>query len=392
MYSLYILKRRIEDVFIFPFILMGRFISLLKPLEKQYKIYYFFPFYHIGGAEKVHLQIAEYTGGSDTIIFFTRRSHNEGYIHEFKTTGCTIKDISFYTDNKWLYFLNLIYRGIISGYVNNQKTSSTIFNGQCNFGYKISPWITKKSKQIELIHSFNTFSYIRIPFLPFINRTVMISKKRINDHLYLYKKIKVPKEYDSKIQFISNAIELPKSIVSKPLKPFTILYVGRGTSEKRPHIFTKVAEKLHFDQDISFQMLGDVTEAISISDYPFIKFWGNVTDTAAIDSIYQNTHVLIIPSETEGFPMVMIEAMANGLAIVATPVGDIPYHLKNGINGFLFNSIEDEPKIIDEAVSYIKELAINEKLFSEISNYNVLYASQHFDIKDFAISYQKLLR
>jgi L-malate glycosyltransferase len=371
--------------------MVGRIISFLKPLEREYKIFYFFPFYHIGGAEKVHLQIAQSTGGSDTIIFFTRRSNNEGYLKEFKTTGCTIKDISAYTDNKLLYFLNLIFRGIITGFVNNQETKATIFNGQCNFGYKISPWISKNCRQIELIHSFNTFSYIRIPFLPFIDRTVMISKRRIADHLNLYRKFKIPKKYDTKIQFISNAIELPTRPALKSLNPFIILYVGRGTKEKRPHIFSSIAGKLHLNEKFSFQMLGDVTEAIKTSDFPYIKFWGNTTDARVIASIYQKAHILIIPSETEGFPLVMIEAMANGLAILATPVGDIPYHLKNDISGYLFSSIQNEQLIIEEAINRIEQLYNNEELFKTISNHNALYAQQHFDIKDFARSYQLLL-
>ena len=273
MYRLYILKRNIEDIFISPFVLLGRLISHIKPLEKEYKIFYFFPFYHIGGAEKVHLQIAQSTGGKDAIIFFTRHSQNEGYLKEFIATQCTIRDISTYTDNKWFYFLNLIFRGIISGYVNNQRIKASIFNGQCNFGYKISPWITKRCRQVELIHSLNSFSYIRIPFLPFIDTTVMISKRRIGDHLDLYRKFKIPKKYDTKIQFISNAIDLPKSSISKPMGPFTILFVGRGTSEKRPHIFTLIAEKMHATQSISFQMVGDVTESIDTAIYPYIKFW-----------------------------------------------------------------------------------------------------------------------
>ena len=117
-----------------------------------------------------------------------------------------------------------------------------------------------------------------------------------------------------------------------------------------------------------------------------------MTDPTKITSIYQNAHALIIPSETEGFPMVMIEAMANGLAILATPVGDIPYHLKNGVNGFIFSSTKNEQIIIEEAIEGLEKLVNNNNLFNEISNYNTLYARQHFDLKDFATSYQKLLR
>ncbi|HEU4859224.1 MAG TPA: hypothetical protein VFT15_05275, partial [Chitinophagaceae bacterium] len=172
MYKLFIIKRVIENVFIFPFIFIGRLIAAFHRLKKEYRIFFFFPFYHTGGAEKVHAQIATATGGNDCIIFFTRRSDDDRFIDDFKKTGCEIKDVSAYTDNKWLYFLNLVYRGLITGYINSQKLKPIVFNGQCNFAYKISPWINNTIKQVELIHSLNSFSYIRIPFIPFIDKTV----------------------------------------------------------------------------------------------------------------------------------------------------------------------------------------------------------------------------
>src|SRR6187402_3523393 len=128
MYQRLLIKRTIEDVFIFPFILIGRLAAMISPLKKEYRIFYFFPFYHTGGAEKVHAQIAKATGGNDCIIFFTRRSDDHRFIGDFKKTGCEIKDISVYTDNKWLYFLNLVYRGVITGYINSQKLKPIVFN------------------------------------------------------------------------------------------------------------------------------------------------------------------------------------------------------------------------------------------------------------------------
>src|SRR5687768_9146337 len=117
----------------YPFILMGRIIAKANPLKKEYETFYFFPFYHIGGAEKVHAQIAKATGDKDCIIFFTRRSANNLFYEEFRQSGCEMKDISRYTDNKWIYFVNIIFRGIISYYINSQKTRPLVFNGQCNF-------------------------------------------------------------------------------------------------------------------------------------------------------------------------------------------------------------------------------------------------------------------
>src|SRR5262245_56186370 len=120
MYRLLLIKRFLEDIIIFPFVLIGRLVSYMQPLTEEYKVCFFFPFYHTGGAEKVHAQIATAVGGKECIIFFTRRSADDRFWKEFQRSGCEIKDISKYTDDKWLYFLNLVYRGVITGYINRQ--------------------------------------------------------------------------------------------------------------------------------------------------------------------------------------------------------------------------------------------------------------------------------
>ena len=226
-YSLLLAKRQVEDILMFPLIQLGRVIAWANPQKKKYDRFFFFPFYHIGGAEKVHAQIAKAGGGANSIIYFTKKSANALFLQEFEASGCVIRNISKHTDNKWLYFLNIIYRGIISGYINKQKGSTLVFNGQCNFGYKLSPWINKKTPQVELIHSLCSFSYIRIPFLPFIARTVMISKVRIAEHLELYKRYNIPEHFGRRIQFILNAIELPaRRTVVQQTENLVTLYVG----------------------------------------------------------------------------------------------------------------------------------------------------------------------
>ncbi len=379
-------------MFIFPFIVLGRLIARMNPLPKEYRVFYFFPFYHIGGAEKVHAQVAQGTGGADCIIFFTRKSHNEFFLEEFRKSGCTIRDISTYTDNKFLYFLNLVWRGIISGYINAQQKKPIVFNGQCNFAYKLAPWVNSSIKQVELIHSLNSFSYIRIPFLPFISKTVMISRKRIEDHLELYTRKSIPPKYNERIAYIPNAISLPLNEIDKPQAPFKVLYVGRGTAEKRVHIIARLAKQLQAkDAAIEFEFLGDVSEAISPSAYPFIKFWGNQGDAKLISSIYQSAHVLIITSDTEGFPMVIIEAMAHGCAILATAVGDIPYHIRPAENGYLFSSVKDEDQIVGEAEELILQLKNHPEEWKKISLNNIQYAKHNFGIEKFNEAYHNIL-
>src|SRR4051794_33570436 len=129
-YPLIRLKHKIENLFLFPFIIVGKMPFLFTKTGRNYDTFFFFPFYHTGGAEKVHLQIVEATGNERTIIFFTRKSKDGTFLSSFQNTGCQIKDISKYTDNKLLYFLNFIYRGYIATLINSQHDTPVVFNGQ----------------------------------------------------------------------------------------------------------------------------------------------------------------------------------------------------------------------------------------------------------------------
>jgi L-malate glycosyltransferase len=385
-FSGYIIKRKIENIFIFPFVLLGRILAKFDPLPKQYNIFFFFPFYHTGGAEKGHALIAKAAGNESCIIFFTRKSLDNRFSQEFSASGCEIRDISKYTDNKWLYFLNLVWRGKITGYINNQTKKPVVFNGQSNFGYKISPWVAQSIKQVELIHSFNTFSWIRVPFLPFINQTVMISKLRIEEHLQQYKKIDIPVEYGNRISFIQNAIELPGDHCNKSFNTgIKVLFVGRGTSEKRPEIFASIAKEL---PQLQFTLVGDMPGNILASLSFNITALGNVNSVDDLHNIYCEHHILIIPSSTEGFPIVLMEAMARGCAVMATPVGDIPYHI-NENNGYLFSSIEPAI-VITEAKAWLEDITVEQ--LQSMSETAREYAFKNFSIDLFNQQYKAILQ
>ena len=90
--------------------------------------------------------------------------------------------------------------------------------------------------------------------------------------------------------------------------------------------------------------------------------------------------------------MVVMEAMANGCAIIATPVGDIPFHIKNNENGFLFSSINDESVIVNEGCEKILWLKNNLQDWKKLSETNIEYANDHFAIEQFNSAYRDLLK
>jgi glycosyltransferase involved in cell wall biosynthesis len=55
-------------------------------------------------------------------------------------------------------------------------------------------------------------------------------------------------------------------------------------------------------------------------------------DQSAAACQLANADALILPSYDEGLPLVILEALANGVAVVCTPVGEIPGVLTEGVN------------------------------------------------------------
>lgn len=54
--------------------------------------------------------------------------------------------------------------------------------------------------------------------------------------------------------------------------------------------------------------------------------------------LYREADVFVLPTRREGFPMVILEAMAAGLPVIATPIGAIPDMVRDGEEGLIVPS------------------------------------------------------
>lgn len=393
LYKLLLLKNRIENLLLFPFILTGRIVALFDRDRTEYETFFFFPFYHIGGAEKIHYQVAQATGGPGSVIYFTRKSHKNDYLEEFTRSGCVVKDISRWTDNKWIMPFNFIFRGLVSARINRQQRPPLVFNGQSNFGYKISPWIRQSIPQAELIHALNTFTWIRIPFVRFYKKCITVSAEIVEKHVAAYAAKGLPSSLTDKFRFIMSRVELPKDKQAKDYRPetFSVLYVGRGTEEKRPWIAAKLAANIaQRNLPIRFEFAGDVEGAIDASLRAFCTFHGDVNNRKKLFELYHRAQVLIIPSSSESGPLVFMEAMAESCAIISTAVGYIREHVHDGQEGFVIRDIFDEAAVVREMEEKILLLYNDRSLLEKIGEHNRDYAYRHFNIGLFNEEYRVL--
>jgi glycosyltransferase involved in cell wall biosynthesis len=223
----------------------------------------------------------------------------------------------------------------------------------------------------------------------------MISRNRINDHLTQYRKWGVPNFYDERIRYIVNGIELPEQ---KEVRVFEddklkMMYVGRGTPEKRVHLAGAIASELRKNKlPVEMSFIGDVAHELNSDNKTHDVCYGNVDNATVLHNLYvQRADILLITSSEEGFPMVVEEAMARGSIILATPVGDLPVHIKQGVNGFLFSTVSDEQLIIEEAVVFIRQLLSDAALCRTISSNNIEYAYSNFGLLNFEDSYKNLI-
>jgi len=175
-----------------------------------------------------------------------------------------------------------------------------------------------------------------------------------------------------KIAFVRNVVEIaPVESESKPKQNITLLFVGRLGKEKRPDRFVRLAASLiekFPTHSLRFQIAGDGAlrkeiEAQAQSDNLLknkIEFLGECVE---MHEIYRRDDILVLTSDYEGTPNVILEAMAHGLPVIATKVGGTP-EILNEKCGYLVET-ENETGLIKAAVQLIENAELRKNMGTE---------------------------
>jgi glycosyltransferase involved in cell wall biosynthesis len=372
--------------------------SFLKTVATQTEnkngIFLFFPYTHVGGAEKVHALISETVKDQQPWIFFTGFSANKKFMPLFENNGVLL-DVALGINHPFFTKRSkqLVIRAI-------EKAAHPVVFG-CNniFFYELIPLLSEKVKIIDLMHDFrfdgeqDVFkSYL--PAFMRCNRRVFISERAIQQTKKFYKAQSVESIYTDRLVYIPNYVDIPIRLAQKEKKgdePLSIIYVGRDTTEKRAYLVSEIA-RICFEKKlpVQFQIIGDIEQPPDLKNNVAVIFTGELTDADALKTIYATADILLITSEREGFPMAIMEGMAYGVIPVATPVGDIPKHVRNGETGYLTTGID--PKAIPkEMVDHINMLIEQKQKRALLSEQVYEYAKMNFSKERFTEAYRQLI-
>lgn len=145
---------------------------------------------------------------------------------------------------------------------------------------------------------------------------------------------------ESRCSVIANGIADPPVRRQRQDGRFNIAVVGRLVPGKNVHLVLEAAAALRADvRGLRVTVAGDGPErsalearAAELGLGDAVRFLGFINDVPAM---LQTADVLAMPSDTEGLPISILEALAVGVPIVASAVGSIPDVARDGHESWL---------------------------------------------------------
>lgn len=366
---------------------------ILRKLKENYDLFFFFPFWQIGGGERVHADILRAFEKENVLCFLTGQSINTGFKKEFQTYSDTI-ELGRWADKE--SFRSIMLRKIAFS-INMQK-HPVIFGCHSPFFYSLIPYLENHVKVIDLIHAFtydpNGPENYSLPHIPRLDHRVILGEKTKSDFRKLYLEKGIDPQYLERLTIIPNMTILsPK----RPNKDYhgnvSILFVSRNAPEKRPEIFVEITKRCEEEQlPADFIMVGNFSEFIGkVSSNTTIM--GEVFDKEKLNEIYDKGHLLLVTSWREGFPLVIMEGMMYGVVPISTYVGEIPAYIspENHKNGFLIENKTDSQEIVEQFMKQIAQLCQNKDILKDYGQNAYEFALKNFGEENFKHSYRQLL-
>lgn len=280
------------------------------------------------------------------------------------------RDISFFNDLRAWNELRKLYKKYKPDVI-HLHSSKAGFLGRLAFPTK---------KIVYTVHGFDT---IRLANRRFLSLEKMMQKRCHS--------IVAVSEYDKRnlnaekighnVTTVYNGTSLP--VVSNEISfgipsryKKIVLCIARVSYPKNSSLFIEVAKLL---PQYAFVWIGNKEP---VSDTPEnVFFLGNIHNAAMYCSL---ADVFMLPSEYEGLPIVIIEAMSYGKPVVASNVGGISELVHNGDNGY---ALENNAGLFAEKINHILE---DSQVYDKMSQSSTELYNKYFTVDKMVGGYKEI--
>lgn len=293
-----------------------------------------------------------------------------------------------------------------------KKTIKAILNIFYNL-YKINEIV--KKYEIEILYGNNTLDILLISlYKKYINSNIkvishihdILEKKMYINYIkrnskyidkFIVPSIVTKKSLDlcninnEKIEVVYNGIELyeikreqynfirEKYNISEDKK--VICIIGQICERKRQDLFIDIANCLNkkYNNKYIGIIIGKITdksfyEKIKLKiQYP-ILFINDMKREEIFEYIYPNIDALILLSDRDPLPTVILEAMSRGTIVIARDVDGVSEIIENNKNGYIFKYNDSVPQI----ANFIEDIMVKPKNIKEIVKNNAKERIKNF--------------
>lgn len=282
------------------------------------------PYLNTGGAEQVHADILATVQDQHPLVVICGFSTDRAFERTYRERGTMLELPHLLNHPLTKRSANARLARLIDA-----QDKPVLFSSLTSTFFELLPLIAAEVPAYYLQHAFlyqptGNLQHKRwLRYFERINGYIFISGRSKEEFEKFLFANHVPRSRFGKLHFISNAVRSFGSVRSHP--SIGLLFVGRHSPEKRLDLFLTLCDELEKAHPGRFRFT--VVGTSPIAGHEHVDFRGRVTDPDVMAGIYAAHDVLALTSEREGFPLVIMEAMAQGLVVLSTPVGDVPERL-----------------------------------------------------------------
>ena len=332
----------------------------------------------LGGAQSVVTNISNYLAREHEVTVVAGEGDGRMFdelapnIHKVRCETL-VRAISPIKEVKTLMFLRKLYRDFRPDIIHLHSSKAGIL------GRIIFP----SAKIVYTVHGFDSVRLAFRQFLPVERALRRACKYVVGVSRYDCNNLKA-EGIDHNVHLVYNGIkdcsegeaQLPFSVPEQYQKK--VVCIARLSPQKNSAIFLEVARRM---PDVAFIWIGNLQEAPAHPDNVF--FWGNIPYSGRLCRYFD---LFFLPTNYEGLPIVILEAMSCGLPVVASDVGGVHEIVHDGENGY---TLENDPDLFVQKISAIlSDDALREKMGAASRK---IYLQSHTD-KAMVESYLRLYK